>query len=107
MSAPSRPNPTCRNRPPGITISTRRLGTVNMAALQLLVQDGEQYVAICRTRDGELYLKPIQVPEDTLTVNRLAVPARGAPRISTGNLEPGRYELVWRGDIEGAILRRV
>ncbi len=98
---------TARKRTPIIKIR-HRVGLLNQSAIALLAQDGERFICICRSLDGEISLKPIELPEGALAVRPLFMPEQGGqPRISTGDLEPGNYELIWRGDIEAAVLQKV
>jgi hypothetical protein len=63
----------------------------------------------CRGPKGDIYLKPLAVPKETLDVKRIVVPPSGGggPRLAAGPIEPGDYELIWQGDIEAAVLRKI
>ncbi len=94
------------SRPPTIKIQNQ-VGLLNQSAVTLLSEGGERYVCVCRSSEGELYLKPLEVPKETVAVRLLFIPAKGSSRIATGDIPPGDYNLIWRGGIEAAVLERV
>lgn len=95
-----------RMRPPTIKIR-HRSGILSQSAVTLLSEGGERFICICRSPQGDVYLKPLEVPADAVAIRPLIIPTSGQPRLSPGDIEPGDYELVWRGDLEAAVLQRI
>jgi hypothetical protein len=101
----------CMRRAPILRMSPRLpLFLFNCVARELLCEGDHVFMCIRFTADGDLKIQPLEVPSDTITINRLLIPDNGGTaRLYCGSvakkiLRPGeKVECIW-DDFEGCLV---
>lgn len=86
------------------TLPRGRILRLNSSAAQLIREGGESYAILYKDRNGNLFIKPINIEHgEILSVNKIRMPKAGQGQVKIGatklhnELELGRYEVVWDG----------